>query len=54
MAGSEDQKERIERWQRREARRRAERERIQKHGATVRRVYADAVRKRLQQKPRVK
>jgi hypothetical protein len=34
------------RWQRRELRRRRERERLQKHGASLRRVYADAVRKR--------
>lgn len=34
------------RWVRREGRRTAERERLQKHGASLRRVYADAVRKR--------
>jgi hypothetical protein len=38
------------RWQRRELRRRKEKERIQKHGATLRRVYADAVRKRARRK----
>ena len=35
------------RWQRRERRRRSERERLQKHGASLRRVYIDAVRKRI-------
>jgi hypothetical protein len=38
------------RWQRREMRRRKEKQRIQKHGATLRRVYADAVRKRAKPK----
>jgi hypothetical protein len=40
------------RWQRREKRRRSERERLQKHGAGLRRVYIDAVRKRLQERSR--
>jgi hypothetical protein len=41
------------RWQRRENRRLAERRRLQKHGATLRRVYRDAVLKRLRaRKPR--
>jgi hypothetical protein len=35
-----------QRWVRRQARRKAERERLQKHGAGLRRVYIDAVRKR--------
>jgi hypothetical protein len=35
------------RWQRRDQRRRAERQRLQKHGAGLRRVYRDAVLKRL-------
>ncbi len=35
-----------DRWARREQRRRARRERLEKHGASLRRVYADAVRKR--------
>jgi hypothetical protein len=35
-----------QRWVRRETRRKAERERLRKHGATLRRVYLDAVRKR--------
>jgi hypothetical protein len=35
------------RWQRRENRRHAERRRLQKHGATLRRVYRDAILKRL-------
>jgi hypothetical protein len=34
------------RWQRRELRRKRQRERLQKHGASLRRIYADAVRKR--------
>jgi hypothetical protein len=38
------------RWARREMRRRSARERIEKHGASLRRVYADAVRKRLRAK----
>jgi hypothetical protein len=41
---------RSERWQRREKRRRSEKARQQKHGASLRRVYADAVRKRLQER----
>ena len=35
------------RWRRREERRRQERRRIKKHGASLRRVYVNAVRKRL-------
>jgi hypothetical protein len=35
------------RWQRRDQRRRAERRRIKKHGAGLRRTYADAIRRRL-------
>jgi hypothetical protein len=35
-----------DRWARREQRRRARQERLQKHGASLRRVYADAIRKR--------
>ena len=38
------------RWVRREARRKAERERLQKHGGGLRRVYLDAVRKRAAQR----
>jgi hypothetical protein len=34
-------------WERREERRRSERLRMQKHGASIRRIYAGAVRKRL-------
>ena len=37
------------RWQRREKRLRSESTRMAKHGADMRRVYADAVRKRLAQ-----
>ena len=35
------------RWQRRERRRLTERSRLQKHGAGLKRVYRDAVLKRL-------
>jgi len=35
------------RWQRREQRKRTERQRQQKHGAGLRRVYRDAILKRL-------
>jgi hypothetical protein len=45
-----ESKGRSGRWQRREQRRLKERQRIQKHGATLRRVYADAVRKRAKRK----
>ncbi|HEX5141813.1 MAG TPA: hypothetical protein VFX19_12780 [Dehalococcoidia bacterium] len=41
-------------WQRREQRRTRARERMQKHGATLRRVYADAVLKRLRKAARVR
>jgi len=34
------------RWQRREARKEAERARMQKHGASLRRIYRDASLKR--------
>jgi hypothetical protein len=43
----QDDKGRSGRWRRRERRRRSERERLQKHGAGLRRVYIDAVRKRI-------
>ena len=43
---SEDTKGRSGRWLRREQRRKRARERLQKHGASLRRVYADAIRKR--------
>ena len=46
--------ERSGRWQRREQRQRAEKARLQKHGATLRRVYADAVKKRLQERKKRK
>jgi hypothetical protein len=39
-----------QRWARREARRKAERERLQKHGGGLRRVYLDAVKKRAEAK----
>ncbi|HXH21905.1 MAG TPA: hypothetical protein VNN10_07730 [Dehalococcoidia bacterium] len=38
------------RWQRREQRHLAARRRMQKHGAGVKRVYADALRKRLKRR----
>jgi hypothetical protein len=41
-----------QRWQRREQRRRSQRERMVKHGASLRRVYAAAIRKRLHTKKR--
>jgi hypothetical protein len=44
--------DRPRRWQRREKKRRGERERMAKHGATIRRVYADAILKRLRRKPK--
>jgi hypothetical protein len=40
-------RERGGRWARRERRLRAERQRLKKHGAAIRRVYRDAVLKRL-------
>ena len=40
-------RERSGRWQRRERRRLAERQRLKKHGAAIRRVYRDAILKRL-------
>jgi hypothetical protein len=42
------------RWLRREVRRRQERERLRKHGASLRRVYLDAVRKRAHGKSKAK
>jgi hypothetical protein len=38
------------RWQRREKRKKSERERIPKHGASLQRVYINAVHKRLKDK----
>jgi hypothetical protein len=52
MSNERDEGGRSARWQRRETRRKAERARIQKHGATLRRVYGDAVRKRLEEQRR--
>jgi hypothetical protein len=43
-------REPVRRWVRRESRRRAHRDRQQKHGASLRRVYADAIRKRRQER----
>jgi hypothetical protein len=50
MNERDDGADRPRRWQRREKRRRGERERIQKHGAGIKRVYPDAIRKRLRRK----
>jgi hypothetical protein len=49
-AESADSSGRSGRWRRREKRRMSERQRLKKHGAGLRRVYIDAVRKRLQAK----
>ena len=49
MSNERDETGKSGRWQRREKRRVAERARLQKHGATLRRVYSDAVRKRLEE-----
>jgi hypothetical protein len=46
MTNRDEATQRSGRWLRREARRKAERERLQKHGGALRRVYLDAVRKR--------
>ena len=35
------------RWRRREKRQQSEKERLQKHGAGLRRVYIDAIKKRI-------
>ena len=40
------------RWQRRDKRQKSERERLPKHGASLQRVYINAVHKRLQEKKR--
>ena len=50
MTNGNESSGRSGRWQRRARRQRAEKARLQKHGATLRRVYADAVKKRLQQR----
>jgi hypothetical protein len=47
MADQDANSPRAGRWQRRDQRRRAERRRIKKHGAGLRRAYADAIRRRL-------
>ena len=46
MTNRDETTQRTGRWARRELRRKAERERLQKHGGALRRVYLDAVRKR--------
>jgi hypothetical protein len=50
MSNDETNAGRKGRWQRREQRRRNEKERLQKHGAGLRRVYVDAVKKRLDER----
>ena len=50
VTNRDDATQRSGRWLRREARRKAERERLQKHGGALRRVYLDAVRKRAAEK----
>jgi hypothetical protein len=46
VADEETSADKAHRWRRREERLRSERERIKKHGASIRRVYRDAVLKR--------
>ena len=47
--GENDTAERATRWQRRDQRRVSERSRMQKHGAGMSRIYANAIQKRLTQ-----
>jgi len=47
MKDGEDATGRSSRWRRRETRRERERRRIKKHGASLQRVYVNAVRKRV-------
>ena len=54
MANVDEKAGRSGRWQRRDQRRRSEKERLQKHGAGLRRVYIDAVRKRLAERAKGK
>ncbi len=51
MERKADSGSRSERWLRREERRRRERERMQKHGARMRQIYSNALRKRQEQRP---
>jgi hypothetical protein len=46
MSDEDSGRDRTHRWRRRAERLRSERERMKKHGATIRRVYRDAVLKR--------
>jgi hypothetical protein len=45
-----DESARSQRWQRRHARRLADRNRVQKHGVSIKRVYRDAILKRVRAK----
>jgi hypothetical protein len=54
MTNEADDAEHSGRWRRREQRRRSEKERLKKHGAGLRRVYVDAVRKRLEERAKRK
>src|SRR6476646_7819403 len=49
-AGMAERADAAQRWARREARRRSERARLQRHGGGLRRVYLDAVKKRAEAK----
>ena len=50
MSNEPQDEGRTGRWQRREKRKKSERERIPKHGATLQRVYVNALTKRLRKK----
>lgn len=50
MTQERDEGGRSGRWRRRERRQRREKARLKKHGVGLRRVYIDAVRKRLQRR----
>ncbi len=52
MNGDSEAQGRSGRWRRREKRLRGERRRLQKHGASLRRVYGDAVGKRYKLLPK--
>ena len=47
---TESDRDRSSRWRRRQERREAERNRLQKHGAALRTVYRDAILKRMRAK----
>jgi len=48
--GNSSSGDRSSRWKRRQERREAERNRLQKHGAALRTVYRDAILKRMRAK----